>query len=267
MEKGFCDSLKVLENSLESILSPENWRNQIDMDFIKWVEAVQKEISFLFHNYNNDPALKNELKQSMLNLKDAIFQMYERGTIPAKEGVPRVLLGKAKKVTIETYFIDIQEYLDMFITAIDPYFPSREYFHSKDYQSINIGSAGENHAADNSIFSTVSSVKSLKLINNNLDTVSIDRVWNHFSVLVDRKHLTEEELKTFIIMAFDKMMVPHEKFVLRKLKSKQKIVKVFSDYYSNLTGKLYGKQDVYVALLCDYFEGFLHSSVKSNFAR
>ena len=110
----------------------------------------------------------------------------------------------------------------------------------------------------------------LQAISNELDFVSINNVYNHFKVgLVDKKYISDEVLIRFIKLAFNEKTKPKpkNKFVLNDVRSKQKIIKVFSEYYHNLAGKPYGQQQLYAALLGDYFVGYKTPNVSSNFSK
>jgi hypothetical protein len=108
----------------------------------------------------------------------------------------------------------------------------------------------------------------LILPENNVDHINMKIVYQHFySGLVSKKHLTDEELKEYLRMAFNLQIKPLNKLSLKNISGKNKIIQVFHDYYKDVVGKPHGKQKDYAALLGDYFSGFETDNVSSNFAR
>jgi hypothetical protein len=103
-------------------------------------------------------------------------------------------------------------------------------------------------------------------VKNNFDNIEILDVYNHFKKgLVDKKHLSENELIEYLKFSFDKMEIPKTLFEVKNVHTKQKIIKVFFHYYKDISGKPHGKQKEYAALLGDYFEGFVTENVRTNF--
>jgi len=103
---------------------------------------------------------------------------------------------------------------------------------------------------------------------NNFDNVEAEDVREHFKKgLVNRNMLNDNELADFLFTAFEKQIVPQKKFIFKKLETKQKVMKVFYQYYTDKAGKPHGKQKKYAALLGDYFEGFNSKNVSSNFSK
>jgi len=103
-------------------------------------------------------------------------------------------------------------------------------------------------------------------IQNNFDNVNINDVYKHFKAgLVDKKHLTEQELTQYLKVAFELKTIPETSFNIINTTTKQKVMRVFYNYYKNVAGKPHGKKDNYAALLGNYFEGYKTENVSSNF--
>lgn len=103
---------------------------------------------------------------------------------------------------------------------------------------------------------------------NNFDNVDYKEVYNHFKTgLLKTKKLEEGELQNFLIAAFQNKIVPKNKFKLKNIESKDKVMKVFYQYYKDVAAKPYGKQKGYAGLLGNYFQGYKTSTVSSNFSK
>jgi len=103
---------------------------------------------------------------------------------------------------------------------------------------------------------------------NLFDTVNTDKIYTHFKTgLVDNKMLTKEELENYIKAAFENKQPPKNLFNIKNAPSKDKVMKVFYEYYKNIAGKPHGKQKEYAGLLGNYFQGFKTSTVSSNFSK
>lgn len=111
-------------------------------------------------------------------------------------------------------------------------------------------------------------IKTIFKFENNFDTTSEDKVFEHFSKgLVKSKMLTEKVLNEYLIQAFEKQTPPQILFSLNNVQSKSKVMKVFYEYYKNIAGKPHGKQSNYASLLGDYFQGYKTNNVKTNFSK
>lgn len=105
-------------------------------------------------------------------------------------------------------------------------------------------------------------------LQNNFDHITITEVYNHFKTgLVDKGYLSENDLLSFLNAAFDKQIPPPVLFTLQDFNTKQKIIRVFGDYYKKKAGKPYGKQKQYAGLLGKYFIGYKTENVSSNFSK
>lgn len=103
---------------------------------------------------------------------------------------------------------------------------------------------------------------------NNFDDVNRKKVHSYFQKhLVHKNYLTEEQLREFLTLAFDKEEPPKQKLIFKNSPGKQKIYTIFFKYYSDEAGKKYGKQKEYAKLLGEYFEDYKTDTVYSNFAR
>lgn len=102
---------------------------------------------------------------------------------------------------------------------------------------------------------------------NNFDKVEAKDVYNHFKTgMVESKMLTEKELQSFLIAAFQNQSPPNKLFNLKN-SGKKEVSKVFYQYYTNKAGKPHGRQKEYAGLLGDYFEGYKANTVSSNFSK
>ncbi len=103
-------------------------------------------------------------------------------------------------------------------------------------------------------------------IKNNFDNVMMKNVFKHFkNGLVDKKYLSEKELTNFLVFAFEKKEILNPLFRFSNVQTKQKIIRVFYEYYKQVASKPHGKQRQYAALLCNYFEGYDIENVSTNF--
>lgn len=103
---------------------------------------------------------------------------------------------------------------------------------------------------------------------NHFDNVDTEDVFAHFQTgLVRSKMLSDTELETFLFAAFQEMKQPEKRFKLKGVATKDKVMKVFYQYYKDVAGKPHGKQKDYAGLLGNYFQGYKTSTVSSNFAK
>lgn len=101
---------------------------------------------------------------------------------------------------------------------------------------------------------------------NNFDNITPTEIYNHFKAgLVEKGYLTEQELNEYLKAAFELKTIPGTLFKIKDAPTKQKVMKVFYEYYKNIAGKPHKKQSQYAALLGDYFEGYNTQNVSTNF--
>ena len=101
---------------------------------------------------------------------------------------------------------------------------------------------------------------------NNFDKTKPTEIYKHFKAgLVEKGYLTEQELNDYLKAAFELKTIPKTLFKIKDAPTKQKLMKVFYEYYKNIAGKPHRKQYQYSALLGDYFEGFNTKNVSTNF--
>lgn len=109
---------------------------------------------------------------------------------------------------------------------------------------------------------------SIPEMKNNFDHVKIPDVYNHFkSGLIDHGYLSETELLVYIYAAFHKAEAPVSLFQFKDVQARQKIIKVFYEYYKTIAGKPFGKQKLYAGLLGRYFLNFDTENVSTNFSK
>jgi hypothetical protein len=102
---------------------------------------------------------------------------------------------------------------------------------------------------------------------NNFDSSSEIEVYEHFAQLVQKKYLTEDQLKDFIKSAFDKREGHPRSIIFSNVRTKQAIIRIFYSYYKDVAGKPPRKKDDYVRLLSNYFRGYDFKTVKTNFSK
>ncbi len=103
---------------------------------------------------------------------------------------------------------------------------------------------------------------------NTFNKVDSKEVYDHFKEgLVMKNLLSEETLLKYLKAAFEEQAPPKVKFQFTDIESRKKLIHVFYLFYKDKSGKPHGKKDIYVGLLCDYFEGFITSTVSSNFSK
>lgn len=107
----------------------------------------------------------------------------------------------------------------------------------------------------------------LSSITNNFDYINVNEVFDHFKILVEKKHLSEEDLINYLNFAFDKKQTPKRLFKLNNIQSTKKIIAIFYEYYKKVAAKPHGRQKEYSALLGDYFDGFNTPNVSTNFSK
>jgi hypothetical protein len=112
-------------------------------------------------------------------------------------------------------------------------------------------------------------IQEIFIFQNNFDGVPPINVFDFFNkkLVQDHKYLELETLKDFIFQAFEKQEIPKNKFVLKNIKTKQKIIAVFYEYYKVIAGKPTGAQINYASLLGEYFNGFTTVNVSTNFTK
>ena len=105
-------------------------------------------------------------------------------------------------------------------------------------------------------------------IKNNFDNIEITNIYNHFKArLVDKEYLSDNDLVIYLNAAFNNREIPKTLFCLKDVQSKQKIIRVFKDYYYTIANQPHGRQKEYAGLLGDYFLGYKTKNVSSNFTK
>lgn len=111
-------------------------------------------------------------------------------------------------------------------------------------------------------------IKTIFKFDNNFDTVNTENIFNHFKTgLFESKMLTEKELESYLKAAFENKQKPKILLSIKNAVSKDKVMKVFYEYYKDIAGKPHGKQKEYAGLLGNYFQGYKTSTVSSNFSK
>jgi hypothetical protein len=112
----------------------------------------------------------------------------------------------------------------------------------------------------------LSEISTVRFVNN-FDKVTELNVFNYFKTnLLDKKYISETLFNDYLQLAFDKKVMPIQKFSFEKLNTQKAIINIFYNYYKTTAGKPYGKQKEYLNLLCNYFNGFENFNIK-NFSK
>jgi hypothetical protein len=102
---------------------------------------------------------------------------------------------------------------------------------------------------------------------NNFDNVEEKRIYNYFNdSLVQKGHLSKEDLEKYILLAFQDKKAPEEKLILQNVHIGN-ITNVFYTYYREISLYKQGEQEKYAQLLGNYFKSFNTEKVVNNFAR
>lgn len=105
-------------------------------------------------------------------------------------------------------------------------------------------------------------------IKNNFDDVDIKKVYEYFKInLVDKKIISDDDLRTYLYYAFQENKIPPTLFKLNYKNKKRRIREVFYHFYKEISKNIHGEQHRYLDLLDNYFEGFKTKSSYSNFAK
>lgn len=103
---------------------------------------------------------------------------------------------------------------------------------------------------------------------NNFDFVESNEVYNYFSEkLVSKRMLNKNELQEYLIQAFQELKHPKKLFKLKNITTKQKVNKVFYNYFKDVAQKPHRKRKAYAELLGEYFEGFKTENVMTNWSK
>lgn len=102
---------------------------------------------------------------------------------------------------------------------------------------------------------------------NNFDKVESSIVYSFFKEnLVDKNHLSKEDLEKYLLLAFQNKEIPEKKFKLSNINIGN-TRKIFYTYYKDIAGKPHSNEFTYAELLGNYFERFTTKKVFDNFAR
>lgn len=103
---------------------------------------------------------------------------------------------------------------------------------------------------------------------NKFDSVPENKVIEYFKTeLVNKNYLSEKELHDFIKLAFELKEKPKIRLCLSNIKIKGDIHNVFYRYYKDIAGCPPSRQNEYVGLLGNYFEGYNVSTLKTNWSK
>jgi len=117
------------------------------------------------------------------------------------------------------------------------------------------------------LYETVNTKKATSKFTNNFDSITPEKVYQHFHQMVKKKWLKQEEFHKFLKSAFEDQVPPAQKFNIKNSPTKETVTRLFYSYYSEVAGKPHGKKIRYVKLLGEYFKGYNSDTLKTNFSR
>jgi hypothetical protein len=101
---------------------------------------------------------------------------------------------------------------------------------------------------------------------NNFDHVASEKVFQYFKTnLVDKNYLTLEDLRKYLIIAFQDKIVSDKKFVLNGSFKYGEVRAIFYKYFNDIAKDKHGLKIEYCKLLGEYFEGFNTIKISNNF--
>jgi hypothetical protein len=103
---------------------------------------------------------------------------------------------------------------------------------------------------------------------NNFDSVEPQEIYKFFrEKLVDKKHLTLENLEKYLILAFQEKTPPKPLMKFDNVTTKKKINTIFYTYYHDIAQKPHNRQTEYAELLGKYFHSYYTETIKSNWSK
>lgn len=108
--------------------------------------------------------------------------------------------------------------------------------------------------------------KNILEFENKFDKVEPNIVYEYFNNnLVKKGYLTIKDLEKYLVLAFQDLEKPKEKFSFSNLHI-EKIRTIFYTYFREIANKPHGKKSDYAQLLGNYFNSFTTQKVNNNFA-
>lgn len=103
---------------------------------------------------------------------------------------------------------------------------------------------------------------------NKFDTVPEDKVYQYFfDKLVNPGYMTNEDLKKYLVQAFEQTAQEKIIFTLTKSPKVGTVRNIFYIYYAEIASKPHNEQKRYASLLGEHFSGYDTKKVLNNFAR
>lgn len=210
---------------------------------------------------------KDSLIEAMIDQTNSLLTsingavLYEKGLIKDGDKIKLELVINSRKLKLkEGYGNNSKDEEQRYRRMLKNWFADEKKFFDEIKPLLRNPEAQENIAILQPINANISTIK------NNFDNVSIQVLFDHFKKeLVDKKHLTENELIDYLKAAFENKRVPIQPFTFKNVQTKQRVIRVFYTYYKIVACKPFRKQKEYAALLGDYFEGFETKTVIANF--
>ncbi len=281
---------KKLTEYVDSNLSPKDAQTDLNVLFStyeKWLKIFPFEMSYfsgLKEYYEaNIPFLKEKpmynpylkLWRAKLQDKDSLIEMllkrtnhilthlnglkmYENGLISDADNIKLELIISNRKMQLDAGYInDSKDESQRYRRILKQWFEHEKKF--IDEIKPLLKPEGEKPKRESEENKNIN-------VENNFDNVPVNMVYSHFKKgLVEKGYLEEGELMEFLKQAFELKETPSVLFRFQNLTTKQKVIKVFYEYYKTVAGKPHRKQRIYAALLANYFEGFKLDNVVTNF--
>lgn len=216
---------------------------------------------------------KTEHLKNGLNIKDSFVEAYCNEVTPERIAELKEQLSKIEPYSKRIEFLN--NYKIKYLQEISP-----ESLFISGVTSTAMGTKAalfldkfieleiENERLKSTIAPETKTEQETFTFTNNFDNISTTEIYSHFKAgLVDKRYLTEQELKEYLKAAFELRRKPKTLFKLKHTPTKQKIYTVFYVYYKDISQKKHDRQREYAALLGDYFEGYKTETIQTNWAR
>lgn len=150
-----------------------------------------------------------------------------------------------EKEFFKFYIISLEKHLKTLADSLD----------KKQPKAINLNSTEQTEPA-------------LFVFKNKFDHVVPKKVYDYFKKeLVDTNYLSLVDLQKYLVVAFQDMTVPKEKFTFEKKTNVKTARDIFYRYYTVTAAAGNNKKMIYAELLGNYFTGHTSQKVFNNFAK
>jgi hypothetical protein len=186
---------------------------------------------------------------------------------------------------IRLYILDVKTYLNYHFENSNNKMQFFEYVKYGATNSINIKGIGKKQAIKDWVNeqeqiiklppqqtskqnSNINEENPIFKFENNFDSVEPKEIYRFFKEkLVDKRHLTLENLEKYLIFAFQEEKPPKPLMKFDNVTTKKKINTIFYTYYHDIAQKPHNKQTEYAELLGKYFQSYNTKTIKSNWSK